>query len=185
MTLINNLQSLKTLTNLDSITLGAGCFWCVEGIFSRVNGVKHTQIGYGGGESADPTYTSVSSSPSGHAELTIVTFDTQETSLSKILTVFFAMHDPNKSYVINDKKGELYRSIILYKSEEQKIQILKFIDKYQKQESMYINTEILPFKNFKLADKKYQNYYSSNPEKPFCKNVIAPKLGKLIKKGIL
>lgn len=93
----------------ESIALGAGCFWCVEGIFSMINGVISTKIGYGGGSTANPTYTSVSSHPDGHAELTIIEFDTNQTSLDAILTVFFAMHNPNKTYVINDKKGQLYR----------------------------------------------------------------------------
>ncbi|MFT6334091.1 MAG: methionine-S-sulfoxide reductase [Saprospiraceae bacterium] len=171
--------------NIDSIVLGAGCFWCVEGIFSMINAVTSTTIGYGGGDTPDPTYTSVSASPNGHAELTVVEFDTSQTRLDNILTVFFAMHDPNKSYVINDKKGELYRSVILYKDEAQKVQIESFISEYQKHNSQKIKTEILPFKNFNKTDIKYQNYYSSNPTKLFCKNVIGPKIEKLKAKGIL
>ncbi len=182
---MNNIPPSKPLINGDSIALGAGCFWCVEGIFSMIKGVKSTQIGYGGGSTPNPSYNSVSANPDGHAELTIVNFDTHETSLNKVLTVFFAMHDPNKTYEINDKKGALYRSVILYKSELQKLEIIDFIEEYQKQKLMEINTDILPFKNFNLADSKYQNYYSSNPNKPFCKNVIGPKIEKLKANGFL
>ena len=183
MNVIDNITPSKSLTNFDSIALGAGCFWCVEGIFSMIKGVTSTQIGYGGGTTPDPSYMSVSANPNGHAELTNVTFDNNRTSLNKILSVFFAMHDPNKSYEINDKKGSLYRSVICYKSEAQKLKIIEFIKEYQNLNLIHINTEIQPFKNFNLADDKYQNYYSSNPEKPFCKNVIGPKIEKLKARG--
>ena len=175
----------NTDKDMDSITLGAGCFWCVEGIFAMIKGVISTSIGYGGGHTPDPTYLSVSASPDGHAELTVVQFDNSITTLDRILSVFFAMHDSEKSYVINDKKGDLYRSIILYKDEVQKVQIEQFITAYQNQTSQTINTELLPFRNFKEAESKYQNYYASNPNKPFCKNVIGPKIEKLRAKGIL
>ena len=171
--------------NIDSIALGAGCFWCAEGIFSMIKGVTSTTIGYGGGNTPNPTYTSVSASPDEHAEITIVEYSTALTTMDNILEVFFAMHDPSKSYVINDKKGELYRSVILYKDEEQKIQIENFIREQETQTPQKIKTEILPFKNFKETEIKYQNYYSSNPTKPFCKNVIGPKIAKLKAKGIL
>ncbi|MFT4535398.1 MAG: peptide-methionine (S)-S-oxide reductase [Saprospiraceae bacterium] len=170
---------------IDSIALGAGCFWCVEAIFEMIKGVKSTSIGYGGGETPDPTYLSVSASPDGHAELTVLQFDNSITTLDAILSVFFAMHNPEKSFVINDKKGELYRSVILYKNEAQKVQIEKFVTKYQNQTCRVVKTEILPLRNFKEADIKYQNYYSSNPNKPFCKNVIGPKIEKLRANGIL
>lgn len=178
-------MSTNNVKNINSIALGAGCFWCLEGIFSMIKGVTSTNIGYGGGDTPNPTYTSVSSNPNGHAELTVVEFDTSITTLDKLLTVFFAMHDPSKSYVINDKKGELYRSVILYKDEVQKVQIENFINDYRNQTSQNIKTEVLPFKNFKETDIKYQNYYLSNPNKPFCKNVIGPKIDKLRAKGIL
>lgn len=168
----------------NSIALGAGCFWCVEGVFSMIKGVISTTIGYGGGNSENPTYTSVSATPDGHAEITILKFDPLQTSLDQILTVFFAMHNPNKTYIVNDKKGELYRSVILYQANNQRSEILNFIAKYESEISQKINTEILPFKNFNAADDKYQSYYSSNPDKPFCKNVIGPKLKKLKAKGI-
>jgi peptide-methionine (S)-S-oxide reductase len=171
--------------HIDTITLGAGCFWCLEGIFSIIKGVTSTTIGYGGGNTPNPTYASVSSNPSGHAELTVIEFNTSTTTLDKLLTVFFAMHDPNKTFVINDKKGELYRSVILYKDEFQKGQIENFISNYQIQTAQKIKTEVLPFKNFNKTDLKYQKYYSSNPDKPFCKNVIGPKIAKLRAKGIL
>ena len=174
-----------SVIKIESIALGAGCFWCVEGMFSMIDGVISTKIGYGGGSTANPTYTSVSANPNGHAELTIIEYDINLTSLDTILAVFFAMHDPNKSYIINDKKGELYRSIILYNSDGQKSRINDFIARYEEKEGTKIATEILPFKNFKLADQKYQNYYSSNPDRPFCKNVIEPKIAKLREKGIM
>lgn len=171
--------------NIDSIVLGAGCFWCVEAVFSMIKGLISTTIGYGGGTTPNPNYTSVSASPDRHAEVTIVEFDTSLTTINNILTVFFAMHDPSKSYMINDKKGELYRSVILFKDDTQKVQIDNFIKEYQNQTPHKVNTEILLFKNFKETDIKYQNYYSSNPTKPFCKNVIGPKIAKLKAKGIL
>ncbi len=165
--------------NCDSIVLGAGCFWCVEGVFSTIHGVTKTEIGYGGGNHENPTYKSVSHNPDGHSELTIITFDKTIISLVEILDIFYKIHDPNKHYIINDKKGELYRSVVLYQNEDQKQSILTYITQLEKRTGQKINTEVRPFKNFKLADDKYQNYFLSNPDKPFCRNIIRPKIQRL------
>ena len=184
---MKNNESIKSTLNNEtkSIAFGAGCFWCVEGVFSSVVGVLSTQIGYGGGRYPNPTYTSVSSDPSGHAELTIVRYDPKIIGLDQLIHVFLEIHDPNKQYTINDKKGELYRSVIMYNSETQRDNIYSHLSTYQKLQGKIITTEVLPLINYKSAEVKYQNYYSSNPEKPFCKNVIGPKIAKLRAKGII
>jgi methionine-S-sulfoxide reductase len=179
-------MTLPSLENrISSIAFGAGCFWCVEGIFSMIEGVLSTKIGYGGGKYPNPTYKSVSSNPDGHAELTLIEYDTEKLNLGRLIEIFFSIHDPNKTFLINDKKGELYRSVIMYNSASQKRQLIKLISTYEKSHETSISTEVVPLINFKLSDEKYQNYFTSNPEKPFCRNVILPKIAKLKAKGII
>lgn len=183
---MNQNMILSPIENkISSIALSAGCFWCVEGIFSTIEGVLETKIGYGGGQYPNPTYQSVSSNPDGHAEVTIIIYDTEKLNLERLIDIFFSIHDPNKTFSINDKKGELYRSAIMYNSDSQKRQLLNIISTYEKRHKIKIGTEVLPLINFKMTDVKYQSYFSSNPEKPFCKNVIRPKIAELKLKGII
>ena len=168
--------------SIKKIAFGGGCFWCTEGVLQRIEGVTDSVIGYGGGNYSEPTYLSVTDNPDGHAEIVVISYDDGEVNLEYLLQVFFLMHNPTKSWIINNKKGPLYRSVILFTEEEQCIEAKKFIKALQQEFNSPILTEILPLKNFKATDSKYQNYYAENPENPFCKNVILPKIIKVEEK---
>lgn len=169
---------------LKKIAFGGGCFWYIEGIFNRIEGVIETVIGYGGGENPNPSYLSVSADPDGHAEVVLVTYDDRIVRLEYLLNIFFLIHNPTKFWNINNKKGPLYRSVILFTEEFQRIDSLQSINERTKDFQAPILTEVLPFKNFNAANIKYQNYYQQHPEKPFCKNIILPKIIKIEKQLI-
>lgn len=161
------------------IAFGGGCFWCTEGVLQRIHGVIESVIGYGGGNYPEPTYISVTDNPDGHAEIVVISYDDNVVNLDYLLKVFFMIHNPTKVWNINNKKGPLYRSVILFTEEEQCTEAKKYINKIQYNYESTILTEIMPLKNFNATDSKYQNYYTSNPDKPFCKNVILPKIIKV------
>ena len=112
---------------IDKTTLGGGCFWCLEAIFTQINGVIKVTSGYAGGNKSNPTYKEVCSEITGHAEVVQITFNPQLISFLTILEVFFAIHDPTTLNQQGNDIGTQYRSIILYQNEKQKIESSKFI----------------------------------------------------------
>lgn len=166
------------------ITLGGGCFWCTEAILLELRGVKKVESGYAGGSVPNPTYEQVSTGKTGHAEVAEVTFDPNEISLHDLLTVFFTLHDPTTRNRQGSDIGTQYRSIVLYRNNDQKKtteEVIKEIDA----EKIWPNpviTEVVPYKEFFLAENYHQNYFAQNKDQPYCQIVIAPKVLKLRKK---
>tara|TARA_B100000029_G_scaffold325334_1_gene317850 strand:+ start:241 stop:747 length:507 start_codon:yes stop_codon:yes gene_type:complete len=168
---------------METITLGAGCFWCVEAIFRTLAGVLDVEAGYAGGHIDNPTYEQVCAGKTGHAEVAKITFDPKITSLNEILDVFFKSHDPTTINRQGNDIGTQYRSSIFFHIEPQKEKILKSIMKWNG-ETLFNNkivTEINPIKNYYPAEEYHQMYYSKNKEAPYCKAVILPKLMKMEK----
>ncbi len=163
----------------DEIVLGGGCFWCVEAVFQRIEGVVYLESGYAGGEKPDPTYREVCSGKTGHAEVVKVRFDTDRLSLSQLLDIFFVAHDPTTLNRQGADTGTQYRSIILYRDQTQKEAAEAAIARAQKNYPNPIVTEVSPLKSFYPAEPYHQNYYNTNTEAGYCQYVIAPKLQKL------
>ena len=169
--------------NLETITLGGGCYWCVEAVYENLNGVKSVVSGFSGGKVANPTYEEVCTGETGHAEVVQITFDKNVTDINEIFKVFFTVHDPTTLNRQGADVGTQYRSVIFYKNEEQKKAAQSIIADLNKAK-VYNNpivTKVEPFKAFYKAEDYHQNYYANNKNQPYCKMVIQPKIEKFEK----
>ena len=172
--------------NLETATLGAGCFWCVEAVFDDLKGVESVESGYSGGHTENPTYQQVCSETTGHAEVANVNFNPQEISFKEILQVFFAVHDPTTLNRQGNDVGSSYRSAIFYHDDNQK-RIAEEVVKEVTAEGVYDNpivTEVTPFDKFYIAENYRQEYFANNPNQPYCAAVVAPKVAKFRKKFV-
>jgi peptide-methionine (S)-S-oxide reductase len=171
---------MESNKNLETATLGAGCFWCVEAVFDDLKGVQDVVSGYSGGRRENPTYEQVCAGATGHAEVVQIKFDPKEIDFRDILRVFFTVHDPT---TLNRQGGDIgtqYRSAIFYHSPEQK-QIAHEVIEEITSEKIYDNsvvTEITEFTNFYPAEDYHQEYFANNPNQPYCAAVVAPKVRK-------
>ena len=173
-------------TNLETATLGAGCFWCVEAVFDDLKGVESVESGYSGGHTENPTYQQVCSETTGHAEVAQINFDPNEISFKEVLQVFFAVHDPTTLNRQGNDVGSSYRSAIFYHDENQK-QIAEQTIKEVEAEGVYDNpivTEVTPFDKFYIAENYHQEYFTNNPNQPYCAAVVAPKVAKFRQKFV-
>jgi peptide-methionine (S)-S-oxide reductase len=167
----------------ETATLGGGCFWCLEAIFKELNGVEKVVSGYSGGSVPNPSYRQVSTGTTGHAESVQITFDPQIISFRELLEVFFTIHDPTTLNRQGADVGTQYRSVIFYHTPEQK-EIAKEVIAELEVAKIWdapIVTEVTPFKSFYLAEEYHQEYFERNPDEPYCRVVIAPKVAKFRK----
>lgn len=170
--------------NLQTATLGGGCFWCTEAVFDAVRGVSDVVSGYSGGHTENPTYQQVCSETTGHAEVVQIKFDPAEISYKEVLEIFFGTHDPTTLNRQGNDVGTSYRSAIFYHSGEQKETAEKLIEELEN-ESVFgdpIVTEVTEFTNFYPAEDYHQNYFENNPNQPYCAAVVSPKVGKFRQK---
>jgi len=174
------MQDSKNAT--ETATLGGGCFWCTEALFQMLPGVKSVSSGYAGGTTENPTYKEVCTGRTGHAEVIQIQYDPKEVSYEKILETFWEAHDPTTLNRQGADSGTQYRSIILYNSEAQKVAAEKSKAEAQQHFNKPIVTEIVPLKHFYKAEGYHQDYYRSNPDQPYCRVVIQPKVEKFEKK---
>ncbi|MBB5353096.1 peptide-methionine (S)-S-oxide reductase [Haloferula luteola] len=166
--------------NAEVITLGAGCFWCVEAVFAQIEGVQSATSGYMGGTTESPTYQQVCTGETGHAEVVQIVFDPAKTSAARILDWFWELHDPTTLNRQGADVGTQYRSAIFYHSEEQKKVAEASKEAAQKEFTDPIVTEITPASTFYPAENYHQDFYFQNKTKnPYCRAVIEPKLRKL------
>lgn len=168
-------------------TLGGGCFWCVEAVFQRVEGVTSVKPGYAGGHVKNPTYNEICTGNTGHAEVAKIEFDLDKITYKQVLNVFWQAHDPTTLNQQGNDKGTQYRSAIFFHDEEQrKIANQSLLDA---EKSKYwpspIVTEITEINNYSDAEDYHHNYYNDNKSQPYCIFVIKPKLDKLDKMGII
>lgn len=173
----------KSSANLETITLGGGCYWCVEAVYENLTGVKSVVSGFSGGKVANPTYEEVCTGTTGHAEVVQITYDKNVTDINEIFKVFFTVHDPTTLNRQGADVGTQYRSVIFYKNEEQKKAAQSIITELNKAK-VYNNpivTKVEPFKVFYKAEDYHQNYYANNKNQPYCKMVIQPKIEKFEK----
>ena len=170
-------------TNLDTITLAGGCYWCVEAVYENLNGVQSAVSGYAGGKNVNPTYEDVSTGKSGYAEVVQITYDKNATNLDEIFKVFFIVHDPSTLNRQGADVGTQYRSAIFYKNEAQK-KAAQTIINAMKKASIYdrpIVTTLELLTKFYKAEDYHQNYYANNKNQPYCQMVIQPKMEKFEK----
>lgn len=173
-------------TNLETATLAAGCFWCVEAVFDDLKGVQDVVSGYSGGHTESPTYQQVCSETTGHAEVVQIKFDREELSFKELLQVFFTVHDPTQLNRQGNDVGTSYRSAIFYHSDEQK-RVAEEVVKEFTDETIYdkpIVTQIAPFDKFYAGEDYHQEYFANNPNQPYCAAVVAPKVAKFRQKFV-
>jgi peptide-methionine (S)-S-oxide reductase len=172
--------------NLETATLAAGCFWCVEAVFDDLQGVEDVVSGYSGGHTDNPTYREVCSETTGHAEVVQIRFDPNVISFKEILQIFFTVHDPTTLNRQGNDIGTSYRSAIFYHSDEQK-RVAEEVIKEVTEEGVYdapIVTEVKAFDKFWPAEDYHQEYFANNPNQPYCSAVVAPKVAKFRKKFV-
>jgi peptide-methionine (S)-S-oxide reductase len=166
---------------LDTATFAAGCFWCVEAIFERLNGVKEAVSGYAGGKTKNPTYEEVCSHTTGHTETVQVLYDPKMISYQQLLEVYFASMDPTQVDGQGPDHGDSYRSVIFYKTETEK----NLAEAYKKQLnesgkfSRPIAVIIQPFTQFYMAEGYHQNYEKNHPENPYVQRISIPRIKKM------
>ncbi|MCE3229128.1 MAG: msrA [Bacteroidetes bacterium] len=175
--------TLSDNSNMDTATFGAGCFWCIEAVFQRLNGVVSVKSGYSGGFVKNPSYREVCAGTTGHAEVAQIVYDKTKISFDELLEVFWKTHDPTTLNYQGNDHGTQYRSAIFYHNEEQK----KLAEKYKEEinkSGAYPNpivTEITALTNFYPAEDYHQNYYNQNGSEGYCRYVIQPKVEKFEK----
>ncbi|TBX69224.1 bifunctional methionine sulfoxide reductase B/A protein [Flavobacterium silvisoli] len=169
-------------SNLETIVLGGGCYWCVEAVYEQLDGVTQVVSGFSGGTVENPSYEEVCTGTTGAAEVVQITYDKTKTNLDEIFKVFFTVHDPTTLNRQGADVGTQYRSVIFYKNEEQKKAAQSIIAELnQAVYSGKIVTTLEPFKAFYKAKDYHQNYYENNKNQPYCQLVIQPKLEKFEK----
>ena len=169
------------MEELNSATLGGGCFWCLEAVYSRLEGVNSVVSGYAGGNVENPTYEQVCSGKTSHAEVVKINFDPKETSFETLLEWFWRCHDPT---TLNRQGGDIgtqYRSVIYYVNEDQN-SVAHKSKKDADSSGIFENpivTEIRALDVFYPAEDYHQDYFKKNPDAGYCNYIIRPKLEKL------
>jgi peptide-methionine (S)-S-oxide reductase len=161
-------------------TLGGGCFWCLEAVFTELAGVERVESGYAGGTVPNPTYEEVCSGRTAHAEVVQVTFDPSVLSFKDLLRVFFTIHDPTTLNRQGADVGTNYRSVIFYQNDQQRSEAEEVIREITEARlwKAPIVTQVEPLKAFYKAEEYHQEYFKNNPYQPYCQIVIAPKVRK-------
>lgn len=178
----------KTMDNnneqaMDTATLGAGCFWCVEAVFQQLEGVESVVSGYAGGFVKNPAYKEVCNGTTGHAEVAQIIFDPSKISYEELLEVFWQTHDPTTLNRQGNDVGSQYRSSVFYHSDEQKEKAEFYKAKLNESGAFQspIVTEIVEINNYYPAEDYHQNYYNDNSSQPYCAYVVKPKVEKVRK----
>lgn len=164
-------------------TLGGGCFWCLEAAYLELRGVEKVVSGYAGGHVVNPTYRAVCTGTTGHAEVVQVTFDPAVISYADILQVFFTIHDPTTLNRQGADVGPQYRSVIFYHDTTQQQTAEAVMQQVAASGvwSSHLVTQLEPLDHFYPAEDYHQDYYSNNPNQPYCQVVVAPKVAKVRK----
>lgn len=178
-----NKTTMSTNANYEVATLGGGCYWCIEAVFQRLDGVIKVESGFSGGHVKNPSYRDVCNGTTGHAEVINITFDSTKVPFSEILKVFFTMHDPTTLNQQGNDIGTQYRSAIFYHNEAQKNESEKIIADLNASHAYpsKIVTEVTQFDIFYKAEDYHQNYYNDNKTQGYCQYVIQPKVEKFEK----
>jgi|TARA_Y100000590_G_C15576018_1_gene960477 peptide-methionine (S)-S-oxide reductase len=180
---LSNLYGEKSMKEMQKATFGAGCFWCVEAVFERLDGVVDVLPGYSGGHKKNPTYREICTGMTGHAEVAQITFDPTIVTFNDLLKMFWRSHDPTTRNRQGNDIGTQYRSAIFYHNNEQKT-IAEESKNKADNSNVFLNpivTEITKLDKFWPAEDYHNNYYVNNMDQPYCRVIIKPKLDKLFK----
>jgi peptide-methionine (S)-S-oxide reductase len=165
----------------ETITLGGGCFWCLEAVYELADGVVAVESGYSNGHVERPTYEQVCSGRTGHAEVVRVTFDAQRISLREVLEIFFTIHDPTTLNRQGNDVGTQYRSGIYFESPEHERVAREVLAEANAAHGGRVVTEVQPLANYSRAEDYHQHYFANHPEQGYCAFVVAPKVEKFRK----
>ncbi|MFZ2386936.1 MAG: peptide-methionine (S)-S-oxide reductase MsrA [Polaromonas sp.] len=171
------------MNELQTITLGGGCFWCTEAVYVKVRGVTDVESGYSNGQATRPSYEDVCAGRTGCNEVVKLTFDPAEITLRELLEIFFVIHDPTSLNRQGNDAGTQYRSGIYYATTEQK-QLADDMIRQMSQDKLFeksIVTEVLPLTNYWPAEAYHQDYFENNPNQGYCAFVVSPKVDKFRK----
>ena len=165
---------------LQTITLGGGCFWCLEAVYLLVDGVAAVESGYCNGHVKNPSYEAVCSGSTGHAEVVRVTFDAGRISLRELLEIFFVIHDPTTLNRQGSDSGTQYRSGIYFEVPEQEAVAREVLAELVASgvHRQRIVTELLPLANYSRAEDYHQRYFENHQGQGYCAFVVAPKVEK-------
>ena len=171
------------MSDLQSIVLGGGCFWCTEAVFVKVRGITDVESGYSNGQARNPSYEQVCDGTTGHNEVVKLTYDPAQISLGQILEIFFVIHDPTTLNRQGNDSGAQYRSGIYYTTPEQKQVVDQMIQQMtgDKLFGKPIVTEVLPLDNYWPAEEYHQDFFEKNPNQGYCVAVAGPKVAKFRK----
>jgi peptide-methionine (S)-S-oxide reductase len=167
--------------SIETITLGGGCFWCVEAVYERVQGVTGVESGYCNGHVASPSYEQVCGGDTGHVEVVQVSYDTSQISLREILEIFFVIHDPTTLNRQGNDVGTQYRSGIYFRDAAQEAvarEVLAEVNEHHRGRAV---TEVVPLANYSRAEDYHQHYFANHPNQGYCAMVVAPKVEKFKK----
>ena len=164
--------------NPQEITLGGGCFWCLEAVYELVDGVVAVQSGYCNGHVNDPSYAQVCEGTTGHNEVVRVSFDAERISLREVLEIFFSIHDPTTLNRQGNDVGTQYRSGIYVQGAEQDAVARAVLAEAQEAHRGRVVTEVVPLDNYSAAEAYHQHYFANHPEQGYCAFVVAPKVEK-------
>jgi len=167
--------------SIETITLGGGCFWCVEAVYERVQGVTGVESGYCNGQVANPSYEQVCGGDTGHAEVVRVSFDPAQISLREVLEIFFVVHDPTTLNRQGNDVGTQYRSGIYFHSPAQEATAREVLAEVNELHKGRVVTELLPERNYSRAEDYHQHYFANHPNQGYCAFVVAPKVEKFKK----
>ena len=168
---------------IEITTLGGGCFWCIEAVFDKLNGVTSVTSGYAGGESTTPNYEEICTGKSGHAEVINIEFDNDIIHFETLIDIFFDIHDPTTLNQQGNDIGTQYRSVVFYHNDTQKKYMEKIITELNTQNRWPnpVVTELKPLDRFYPAEQYHQDFYKNNPDNPYCNYLIPTKLEKIKK----
>jgi len=167
--------------SIETITLGGGCFWCIEAVYERVQGVTGVESGYCNGHVANPNYEQVCGGDTGHAEVVRVSFDPAQISLREVLEIFFVVHDPTTLNRQGNDVGTQYRSGIYFHSPAQEATAREVLAEVDELHKGRVVTELLPEQNYTRAEDYHQHYFANHPNQGYCAFVVAPKVEKFKK----
>ncbi len=171
------------MADVEKMTVGGGCFWCLEAVYQQAKGVMLVESGYAGGHTNNPGYDSVCSGNTGHAEVVQITYDPTVISFRNLLEIFFVVHDPTTLNRQGADVGTQYRSVILTHDPEQD-RIAKGYIQELEQSNLFdgpIVTQVSPLPQFFKAEQYHQNYFANHPDQGYCAFVVSPKVSKFRK----
>ena len=175
---VPNAVSKKSNTSLATITLGGGCYWCVEAVYDNLKGVQSVVSGYAGGRTKNPSYEEVCNGTTGHAEVAEVIFDEDLIPAEVILDIFFTLHDPTQVNRQGNDVGTQYRTAMFYRNDAERELFLAAIERAKLVWDGEIVTEVSPAGQFWVGEEYHQDFFAKNPNQGYCNAVVAPKMAK-------